>query len=38
MIMRSQANKDLNATEKEIVNANGAWQSISKWGNNDGLD
>jgi hypothetical protein len=24
--------------EKEIVNANGTWQSILKWGKNEGLD
>jgi hypothetical protein len=38
-ITRSQMNDDdNNETEKEIINANGTWQSISKWGENDGLD
>ena len=37
-ISRSQANDDLNKTEKAIVDANGTWQSISKWGENEGLD
>ena len=37
-ITRSQMSDDHNESEKEIVNANGTWQSISKWGENDGLD
>ena len=37
-ISRSQANDDLNETEKEIVDANRTWQSVSKWGKNEGLD
>jgi hypothetical protein len=38
-ISRSQADdEDPNAPEKVIINANGSWQSISKWGENDGLD
>ena len=37
-ISRSQANDDPNKTEKEIVDANKTWQSISKWGKNEGLD
>ena len=37
-ITRSQTNDDPNATEKEIIDANGTWQSIAKWGENDGLD
>jgi hypothetical protein len=38
IITRSEANEDPNTPEKEIVNANGTWQSIAKWGENDGLD
>ena len=34
-ISRSQADDN---TEKTIINANGTWQSISKWGENEGLD
>ena len=34
-ISRSQANDN---TERTIINANGTWQSISKWGENEGLD
>ena len=37
-ITRSQANEDINATEKELIDANGTWQSISNWGKNEGLD
>jgi hypothetical protein len=37
-ITRVQANENSNETEREIINANGTWQSISKWGKNDGLD
>jgi hypothetical protein len=38
-ISRSQANEeDPNAPEKVIILANGSWQSILKWGENDGLD
>jgi hypothetical protein len=38
-ITRSQANKDQNDTGKRKINANGTWwQSIVKWGENDGLD
>jgi hypothetical protein len=38
-ISRSQADEeDPNAPEKAIICANGSWQSISKWGENDGLD
>jgi hypothetical protein len=34
-ISRSQIN---DTTEKLVINANGTWQSISKWGENEGLD
>ena len=34
-ISRCQADE---YTERTIINANGTWQSISKWGGNDGLD
>ena len=34
-ISRSEINDN---TERTIVNANGTWQSISKWGESDGLD
>jgi hypothetical protein len=37
-ITRSEENKDLNAPQKAMVNANGTWQSIAKWGENNGLD
>jgi hypothetical protein len=37
-ITRSQANEDSNAVETEIINANGTWQSISKWGEKNRLD
>jgi hypothetical protein len=37
-ITRSEANDDANSPEKETINANGTWQSIAKWGVNDGLD
>jgi hypothetical protein len=37
-ITRAQANKNSNETETEIINANRTWQSIAKWGKNDGLD
>jgi hypothetical protein len=37
-ITRSQANEDPNSVERKIVSANGTWQSISKWGENEGLD
>jgi len=37
-ITRSQANDGLSNTENEIINANGTWQSIAKWGENEGLD
>jgi hypothetical protein len=35
---RSQAKEDPNAMEREIINANGTLQSISKWGENNGLN
>jgi hypothetical protein len=38
-ISRSASNEvDPDGPEKVIVNANGSWQSISKWGENDGLE
>jgi hypothetical protein len=37
-ITRSEANEDTDIPQKEIVNANGTWQSIAKWGENNGLD
>jgi hypothetical protein len=37
-ITRSEAEENLNAPQKEIINANGTWQSIAKWGENNGLD
>jgi hypothetical protein len=37
-LTRSQANEDPNAMETEIINANGTWQPISKWGENNRLD
>jgi hypothetical protein len=37
-ITRSQESEALNDVVKEIVNANGTWQSILKWGKNGGLD
>jgi len=37
-IMRTQTNEGVDTTEKEIVNANGTWQSILKWGQNERLD
>jgi hypothetical protein len=35
-ISRSQKNEE--NTETTIINANGTWDSISKWGENEGLD
>ena len=37
-ITRTQANEAIHATEREIISANGTWQSISRWGENEGLD
>jgi hypothetical protein len=37
-ITRSQASDDISNGKKDIINANGTWQSITKWGENDGLD
>ena len=37
-ITRTQANEHVNDEEKAIIDANGTWQSISKWGENEGLD
>jgi hypothetical protein len=34
-ISRSQIDDN---TERTVINANGTWQSISKWGENEGLD
>jgi hypothetical protein len=38
IITRTQANEGSDGVEKEIINANGTWQSIQKWGENEGLD
>jgi hypothetical protein len=38
VITRSQASEDQNDTRRTKINANGTWQSIVKWGENDGLD
>jgi hypothetical protein len=37
-ITQTQANEAIHATEREIISANGTWQSISRWGENEGLD
>jgi hypothetical protein len=37
-ITKSQAIEDPKAPEKEIMNTNGTWESIAKWGKNGGLD
>jgi hypothetical protein len=37
-ITRTQANEGSDGVEKEIISANGTWQSIQKWGENDVLD
>jgi hypothetical protein len=36
-ITRTQANEAIHATEREIISVNGAWQSISRWGENEDL-
>jgi hypothetical protein len=36
-ITRTQANEGNDNVEKEIIYANGTWQSIPKWGENEGL-
>jgi hypothetical protein len=38
MIAQSQAGDAFNSVKKAIIKANGTWQSISKWGKNEGLD
>jgi hypothetical protein len=38
MITRLQATANPETPKNKIINANGTWQSISKWGQNDGLD
>ena len=38
IITRSEANEDRSIPEREIIDANGTWQSISNWGGNEGLD
>jgi hypothetical protein len=38
LITRSRANEDQNVPGGTKINANGTWQSIVKWGENDGLD
>jgi hypothetical protein len=37
-ITRTQANEGSDGVEKEIISANGTWQSIQKWGENEMLD
>jgi hypothetical protein len=37
-ITRTQANEAIHAMEREIISVNGTWQSISRWGENEGLD
>jgi hypothetical protein len=37
-LTRTQADEGSDGVEKEIINANGAWQSIQKWGKNEVLD
>jgi hypothetical protein len=37
-ITRTQANEGIGDAEKEIINANRTWQSILKWGENEGLN
>ncbi len=37
-ITRTQANEGTDEVEKELINATGTWQSILKWGENEGLD
>jgi hypothetical protein len=37
-ITRTQANEGSDGVEKEIISANGTWQSIQKWGENEVLD
>jgi hypothetical protein len=38
IITRMQANESNIVGEKDMINANGTWQSISKWGENEGLE
>ena len=38
VITRAQADEDRNDTGRSKIYANGTWQSIVKWGENDGLD
>jgi hypothetical protein len=35
IVMRSHANEDPKTAKKAIVNENGTWQTILKWGKND---
>jgi hypothetical protein len=37
-ITKTQANEGSDDMEKENINANGTWQSMLKWGENEGLD
>jgi hypothetical protein len=37
-IRRTQTNEGIDGVEKGIINANGTWQSILRWGKNEGLD
>jgi hypothetical protein len=36
-ITRTQANEAIHAMEREVISANGTWQSISRWGENEDL-
>jgi hypothetical protein len=37
-ITRTQANEGTDEVEKDLIDATGTWQSILKWGENEGLD
>ena len=37
-VTRTQATEDDHAAERKIISANGTWQSIARWGENEGLD
>jgi hypothetical protein len=37
-ITRTQANEGIDGVEKEIISANGTWQLIQKWGENEVID
>jgi hypothetical protein len=38
IIRRTQANEGNDGVQKEIINVNGTWQSIQRWGKNEVLD